>query len=192
MSSGRSTSTRSERSARLSGSSDGAIPGVDVAVDIVLIIEFGLDILQTAADLYDMFTSAGVLVPRQLGCRKLRQATAKTTAGDVAFVTRSSRQCAARRNTDTTMKKLILLSMIVSSSAFAQAKGGAAAGAPAVPAAKPAEAKIVAPPEVAERAKGMTGTWKCAGKAELGTTTVDIKGTAAHRPTSMGSGSRPR
>jgi hypothetical protein len=36
-----------------------AIPGVDVAVDIVLIIEFGLDILVTAAELADVLIDAG-------------------------------------------------------------------------------------------------------------------------------------
>ncbi|MBV8761563.1 MAG: hypothetical protein JO257_29985 [Deltaproteobacteria bacterium] len=90
------------------------------------------------------------------------------------------------------MKKLVLLSLVVSSVAFAgdPPKGGAA-GAPAP---GPADAKkMMAPPpggdakppgppqEIADMAKGMSGTWKCVGKADVMGTMQDIKGTVTHK-----------
>lgn len=86
------------------------------------------------------------------------------------------------------MKKVVLLSLLVSSVAFAgdPPKGGAATA----PAPGPADAKkMMAPPpeapkppqELTDMAKAMSGTWKCAGKAEMGGVTGDVKGTITHK-----------
>jgi hypothetical protein len=81
------------------------------------------------------------------------------------------------------MKKVVLASLIISGAAFAgDPKAG---GAPAVPAdAKkaPPDAKPPGPPqELADMAKAMAGTWKCTGKADMGGTLGDIKGTITHK-----------
>ncbi len=83
------------------------------------------------------------------------------------------------------MKKVVLVSLFASASAFAGDPKGGAAGAPAVPPAaekKPADAKPPGPPaELTAMAKSMAGTWKCTGKAEMGGVTGDIKGTITHK-----------
>ena len=78
------------------------------------------------------------------------------------------------------MNKVVLLSLVISASAFAgDPPKGAAAGAPAVP---PAAAKPPGPAqELTDMAKAMAGTWKCTGKAEMGGVTGDLKGTITHK-----------
>ena len=78
------------------------------------------------------------------------------------------------------MKTLIMLSLVLSATAFA---GDPKAGAPAVPpkAAEPPPGPPKPAPELTAMAKAMAGTWKCTGKAEMGGTTGDIKGTIAHK-----------
>jgi hypothetical protein len=83
------------------------------------------------------------------------------------------------------MKKMILLVLVMSSTAFA-GDPKAAGGAPATP---PAEKKApeAAPPvmkpaqEITDMAKAMAGTWKCTGKVDMAGTMNDIKGTVTHK-----------
>lgn len=88
------------------------------------------------------------------------------------------------------MKKLIMLSLVVSTAALAapdpkgapapDAKKAPASGAPAVaPVPQPAPAKPAQ--EITDMAKAMAGTWKCTGKADMGGTSFDIKGTVTHK-----------
>jgi hypothetical protein len=75
------------------------------------------------------------------------------------------------------MKKLSWILLMVSSLAYAGDPKAPAAGAPAVPSGPPAK-----PAEVTDALKGMTGTWNCTGKAELGGVMHDdVKGTIAHK-----------
>jgi hypothetical protein len=82
------------------------------------------------------------------------------------------------------MNKLIVLSLLLSSTAFAG--DPKAAGAPAVPAAEkkmppPADKPAGPPKEIADMATAMAGTWKCTGKADMGGTTIDVTGTVTHK-----------
>ena len=99
------------------------------------------------------------------------------------------------------MKKLGLISIsLVSFVGVAAAQTPPAKGAPAVPpeakkappadkpAAPPAADQKMPPPkppeapaELAEFAKGMAGTWKCTGTAELGGQMMDVKATITHK-----------
>jgi hypothetical protein len=80
----------------------------------------------------------------------------------------------------TTMKRMITISLLLSTAALAAPDPKA--GAPAVP---PKAAEPAGPPkpaqELTDMAKGMAGTWKCTGKAEMGGVTGDIKGTITHK-----------
>lgn len=67
----------------------------------------------------------------------------------------------------------------------AQEKAAAAAAKPAPPAPPPVAAKPATPPgpsqELKDLAKGMGGTWKCTGTAEIMGQMIDVKATITHK-----------
>ena len=73
------------------------------------------------------------------------------------------------------MNKVALISLSLASLVGIAVKAPVPTTPPVAP--KPAEA----PPELAEMAKGMAGTWKCTGQAEMGGQMLDVKATITHR-----------